>query len=265
MLIFRLKSAIPWALRHLLVSAVIAALLAIVAIKLWFPPPFWDISAAGLLFFTVIAVDIVCGPFLTLLLIHFDKSRAARLIDFSLIGIIQISALIYGLYTLSESRPIAVVFEVDRFHVISFADIDNSKPESIPDWVKPWGAEPVRILGVRNAKDTKEKMESVDASLQGVEPGQRPWWWQDYALSAPQVKARAKPLEELLAMHPDMASRIEADAARVLKTFDGNEEKNPENLLWLPVVSRKSMDWVALIDPQSARIFGYIHADGFGN
>lgn len=265
MLIYRLKSAVPWALRHLLVSTVIATLLAILAIDLWFPAPFWKISAGGMLFFTVVAVDIVCGPLLTLLLIHSDKSRFARSIDFLLIGIIQISALIYGLYTLGESRPIAVVFEVDRFHVISFADIDDSKPEFIPDWVKPWGGEPVRVLGVRSAKDAREKMESVDASLQGVEPGQRPWWWQDYALSAPQVKARAKPLSALLAMHPDMASRIEADAARALKTSDDNEEKNPENLLWLPVVSRKSMDWVALIDPQSARIRGYIHADGFGD
>ena len=264
MLSRRFQKSISWALRHLLLSLVIAIIVAILVIGYWFPAPFWQISGGLTLFLTIVAVDIVCGPILTLLLLHSEKSRKALLTDLLFIITIQISALLYGFYTLSEGRPVAMVFEVDRFHVISFADLDISRPESIPDWIENWSGGGPRILGTRNAKNSVEKIESVDASLQGVEPGQRPWWWQDYVLSAPQVKDRAKPLPMLLAMHPEMVSRIKADAAKAVKSPREHETANAMELLWLPVVSRQVTDWVAFIDPQSARIRGYSNVDGFG-
>lgn len=261
--VYRFRKSLSWALYHLLLSAFIAALMAWLVIGVWFPGSFIWISGGVALFLTVIVVDVVCGPLLTLLLIRSEKSRKALFVDMLLIAVIQVSALIFGINTFAQGRPVAIVFEVDRFHVISPADIDNSKPESIPDWAKPWNAQPMRMIGVRNAKDGAEKMESVDASLQGVEPGQRPWWWQDYALSVPQVKERAKPLNQLLSMHPESVSRIQEDALRAAQEPREHETADARKLLWLPLVSRHSMDWVALIDPYSARIRGYSHADGF--
>lgn len=265
LIINRFRSAAPWALRHIFISLIVAIFVAFLVIGTWFPAPFLKMSGGLKLFLTVILVDVICGPLLTLLLIHSGKSPKARLIDISLITVIQISALIYGIHTFSQGRPVAVVFEVDRFHVISFADIDESKPELIPGWIKSWGTEPPKMFGVRSAKGLTEMMESVDASLQGVEPGQRPWLWQDYALNAPQIKERARPLEQLLAINPEMVQSIQAAAAKAVMDPFENEVANTSELLWLPVVSRQSMDWVAFIDPRSARIRGYVQADGFGD
>lgn len=260
----RLRSSAPWALRHLIFSVVIAGLNALLVTVVWFPPPFADISGGLSLFFLLVAVDVVCGPALTLLLLHPGKSREAMWTDIALIAAIQFSALAYGVHALSEARPIALVFEVDRFRVVSYADLDVTHRESIPDWVRPWGFEEPRLLGVRPARTAQEKFESVDASLQGIEPGQRPHWWQDYAINAPEVKQRAKRLEALLSMHPQEAQRIQLAAVQSAQRPQKYETTNPQDLLWLPVVSRRTMDWVAFIDPLSARIRGYVHVDGFG-
>lgn len=260
----RIRLSAPLAVRHLVLSVVVAGLSATLVIGVWFPPPFAEISGGMSLFLVMTAVDVVCGPTLTLLLLHPGKSRRALAVDLALIAALQFSALGYGVYTLSEARPIAVVFEVDRFRVVSYADLDASHPERFPEWVRPWGFEGPRLLGVRAAKSAQEKFESLNASLQGLEPGQRPEWWQDYAINAQEVKQRGKPLELLLATHPNEKQRLlsaaEQAASRPLK----DETQNPKDLLWVPMVSRRSMDWVVFVDPLSARIRGYLHVDGFG-
>jgi len=260
----RLRSSAPWALRHLVFSMVLAALVAFLVIGAWFPPPFVEISGGLSLFILIAAVDVVCGPALTLLLLHPGKTRKALWVDIVLISVVQFSALMYGVHTLSEARPIALVFEVDRFRVVSYADLDSSSPQTVPDWVRPWGFTPPRMLGVRSARTAEEKWESVDASLQGIEPSQRPHWWQDYDASVPRVKERAKPVALLLSMHPQERQRIQAAASQAALKPDDNETLRSEELLWLPVVSRRTMDWVAFIDPHTARIRGYVKADGFG-
>lgn len=260
----RLRSSAPWALRHLVFSMVLAALVAFLVIGAWFPPPFVEISGGLSLFFLIAAVDVVCGPALTLLLLHPGKTRKALWVDIVLISVVQLAALMYGVHTLSLARPIALVYEVDRFRVVSYADLDFSQPETVPDWVQPWGFEAPRLLGVRSARTAEEKWESVDASLQGIEPSQRPHWWQDYDSSIPQVKERAKPLDVLLSMHPQDRQRVQAAASQAAVEPKEHETSRYEELLWLPVVSRQTMGWVAFIDPRTARIRGYVKADGFG-
>ena len=263
-LLSRIRASAPWALRHLVFSTILAALVASLVIGAWFPPPFVEISGGLSLFVLIAAVDVVCGPALTLLLLHPGKTRTALSVDIGLISVVQLSALMYGVHTLSSARPIALVYEVDRFRVVSYADLDVSRPETVPDWVQPWGFETPRLLGVRSARTAEEKWESVDASLQGIEPSQRPDWWQDYDSSISQVKKRAKPIELLLTMHPHDRQRVQAAASQAAVKAKEHETSRYEELLWLPVVSRQTMGWVAFIDPHTARIRGYIKIDGFG-
>jgi hypothetical protein len=145
------------------------------------------------------------------------------------------------------------------------ADIPEADLPSAPAWVRAWGFEPPRVLSTRTARTGAEKLGNVDASLQGVELGQRPDWWQDYALSVPSVRDRALPLELLQQLNAGRIHLIQTAAAQAAQAPQAGETNSPNALLWLPLVSRQAMDWVVLLDPATLRIRGYVHADGFGS
>lgn len=256
-------ATLPWAVRHFWLSLGVAILTALLVFGAWYPAPFREISGGLSLFVLMLGVDVVCGPVITLVLLHPSKSRQALAVDMVLIAGLQLGALAFGLHSLSHARPLALVFEVDRFRVVSYADIQEVDLANAPDWVSPWRFEAPRVLGTRTARSGAEKLDSVDASLQGVEPGQRPDWWQDYAFSATQAKERSLPLEALQQLNPDRIDRIQTAAAQAALEPQANETSSPNALRWLPVVSRQTMDWVVFVDPVTGRVRGYVHASGF--
>lgn len=261
----RFTQTLPWAYRHLLLSLVLAGLTALLVFGIWFPTPYREISGGMTLFVLMLGVDVVCGPLLTLLLLHPAKSRKALAVDLALIASLQLGALAYGLHALSHARPLAIVFEVDRFRVVAFADILEGDLASAPTWVQPWGFQPPQVRGTRTARTGEEKLGNVDTSLQGVEPGQRPSWWQDYALSTPDVRERSQPLAALQQLNPGLIHQIQATAAQAAQVPQAGETSSPNALRWLPLVGRQGLDWVVLLDPVTARIRGYVQADGFGS
>ena len=72
----------------------------------------------------MVGVDVVCGPLLTLVLFNPAKSRRELRLDLSLVAVIQLAALAYGLYSISLARPVIQAFETDRFAVVSAVEID---------------------------------------------------------------------------------------------------------------------------------------------
>ncbi len=250
-------------LAHLALSISVAAMGAVLVFWLWFPEGLRHLAGGWRLFWWIVGVDVVCGPLLTLLLYKQTKSRRELLVDLTLIVAIQLAALGYGLHTLAQARPLALVFEVDRFRVVSSADIVEADLEDVPDWFRPWGLAPVRTLGLRPTASADERLESFDAALQGIEAGQRPRRWQDYEKSRLEVLKRARPLADLHAAHPDQHRVIDRAVNEALKESRASETKEARALLWLPLVSRWSMDWVVLLDPETLRIRAYVPVDGF--
>ncbi len=260
----RLRLALPIAVFHLAISLLLVCAVAALIFLIWFPPPFDRISGGQSIFWLLVGVDAVSGPILTLMLFRPTKTKLAWGVDLSLIIFLQVAALAYGLFTLSQARPIAIVYEVDRFRVISYADIAPDELQNLPPWVNPFRFNPPKILGLRMANNLQEKLSSVDSSLQGVEPSQRPRFWQDYQLSVEKVLERSLPIDVLRALHPREIKLIEKSAR-----FSENQDENShapdaeEKIRWLPVVSRHATDWVVLIDASSGELLRYIHLNGF--
>ena len=172
----RLRSALLAAAWHLSVSIVVAGLVAFLVFGFWFPDALRHLAGGADLFWLIVGVDVVCGPLLTLVIFNPAKPRAELARDLALVAAIQLLALGYGVHTLSYARPVAVVYEVDRFRVVSFADVDESEAEQIPDWAQPWRFSRPRTVGIRAAKSSEEKLASIDLSFAGIEPSQRPSW-----------------------------------------------------------------------------------------
>ena len=261
----RFRPALWAALWHLSLSIAVAGLVAFLVFGFWFPGALRELAGGADLFWLIVGVDVVCGPLLTLVIFNPAKPRAELARDVALVAAIQLLALGYGVHTLSYARPVALVYEIDRFRVVSFADVDADadEAEQIPDWAQPWRFSRPRTVGIRSSSTGAEKLDSINLSLAGIEPSQRPSWWQDYVLSRPQVLERARPLSELRAKHPEQSALLDAAVAQALHNNQPDETADAQALRWLPLVSRRATDWVVLLDPITARVRGYVHLDGF--
>jgi len=248
---------------HFALSVLIAVAVASLVFLLWFPTSLRDLAGGQKLFWTLVGVDVVCGPLLMWVLFKPHKTKLALGIDVSLIAIIQLIALGYGLFSLLSARPLAFVFEVDRFRVVTYADITEADLRYLPPWAKPWRLEPPRLLGIRMPTSASERFESFEIALQGVEVSQRPQHWQDYALSADEVRVRAKPLTLLRQRQPDKAGIIDQAVSDAMVDFHPGETREADQLLWLPLVSRNTLEWTVFLDPQTLRIRALAPIDGF--
>ena len=98
---------------HLSMSLVIFFILAYQIIYVWYPQPYFSIDGGWQGIRIVAAVDLALGPILTFLIFDLAKSRKALFFDLLVIATIQIGALIYGVVTTYEQRPVAVVLYGD--------------------------------------------------------------------------------------------------------------------------------------------------------
>lgn len=250
---------------HLVASAIVISVLAWIVFSTWFVQPWREVSGGMGILLLVLCVDVVCGPILTLIVFDPRKNRKELLLDLVSILVLQLSALGYGVHTLSQTHPLAIVFEVDRFRAVGYADLDESEADRWPEWVSPWTLSGPRVLAARRAHNSEEKFASIDASIQGIEPGQRPSWWQNYQSHVSEVLAQSRSVVDLRARLPDQSQILQESLKKSVENALDSETKNPEELRWLPLVSRRSTDWVVIIDPVTARIRGYSHVNGFDN
>lgn len=254
----RARAASKAALLHFLGSLLVAALAAALVLLVWFPPPYDLLSGGRSLFLMLVGVDVVCGPLLTLVLFNPAKRRRELFTDMSLVVLVQLSALAYGLHTAYAARPLFLVHEVDRFRVITASDYGDAdvRPAiaALDAPLRPhWFKGPVTV-GVREPRDGEERktvlMESV---VGGRDFSQRPDFYVPYdAAYRPRALARARPLKAFTAHYPATAG----EAAEVLQ----RQGVALEDALFLPVMHRQ--DWVAVMDG-SARILGFLPGDGF--
>jgi hypothetical protein len=251
--LFRSRRVVAPAL-HLLGSAGVAALAAVLVFAVWYPAPYASLTAGLSMFVLLVSVDVVLGP--TLTAVAADPAKPAKVLrrDIAVIVVLQLAGLAYGIYSLSLGRPVYLAFEVDRLRVVTAADVDESTLDQAPPEFRslPWSG-PRLIAAVRPTRPD-EVLRSIDMALAGVDISMVPSQWRDYASQKDAVLRIARPATELQAKYPEAAPELEHAAARA--------HKAATELRFLPVLSRNSSA-VALIDPSNAGIVGFLPFDGF--
>ena len=102
---------------------------------------------------------------------------------------LQLAALLYGLSTVYQARPVALVFEVDRFRVVNATDVlMDELPQALPEYRQlpltgPW------LLSARESQPGDERLRSIELALKGFDLGQRPSYWQAYPLARARLSA----------------------------------------------------------------------------
>ncbi len=251
-----LKSRLSAAGIHLALSLVVAAVAAWLVFALWYPYPYRDISGGRELFLIVVAVDVIMGPFLTLSV--FDRSKPAAVLrrDLTVVGLLQVAALVYGLWTVAIVRPVYLAFEIDRYRVVHAVDIPKEEMSQAPPELQnlPWTGP--TLLSIRAFKSEDEKFSATLAAVAGLSLSARPFLWQSYEKAKPQILAAVKPLSNLKTRFPADVPAIDA----ALKSAKGGNAGR--SVGYVPMAGRDKF-WTALVDLQTTEVIAFVPIDSF--
>ena len=253
----RLKSAFKATGLHFSATVLVAVLVSLLVFAVWYPYPYREFAGGKELFFLVIAADLVCGPLLTFVLFNPSKPKRGLFLDLSIVVVLQLAALAYGLWTVWVARPLFLVHEVDRFKVIAKVDVDTLALDKLIDGLQPRFFKGPQPIGLREAtKDEREKVmfESVQS---GRDYGERPEFYAPYdEANAAKAYAKAKPIAKFISsVTAEKQSRQEQVTKIALESATAEDQ-----LRFLPIMARQ--DWIAVLNAKGA-IVGYIQGDGF--
>lgn len=105
------------ALIHFSISVVIFCSIVAVAIVAWYPPPYFFADGGWQMIRMAAGVDVVLGPLMTLVV--FKKGKPRLKLDLSIIAILQVSVLFWGILLMYQQRPVFVAFGVNQFYTVT--------------------------------------------------------------------------------------------------------------------------------------------------
>lgn len=183
-------------LLHLLGSAILALLSLYLVFSIWYPGPLYKLLGVTGIFLIILAVDVIVGPLLTLIVAKAGKKSLK--FDLAVIICLQLTAFIYGTYTVAEGRPVWLVFTGDRFEVAQAYELNQDHlAKAAPAFANvPWLG-PVWV-GAKSPEDSEMRNGLLFASLAGgADLAQRPDLYEAYSSMASQIGSSALPLSNL--------------------------------------------------------------------
>lgn len=206
------------------------------------------------MFLIVVSVDVILGPLMTLTIFNRAKPWRELRRDLTVVALLQLTALGYGLWTVCVARPVHLVFEYDRFRVIHAVDVPTELLPQTPHGINAFPFTGPTLLSLRPFKDRQEELEATLAALHGLPLSARPDLWQPYASATSEIWQAAKPVSDLKTRFASQSAAIDAIIAKTGRSSD--------SLAYLPMVGRKTF-WTVFIDPVTAEVLAFMPLDSF--
>lgn len=241
---------------HLLATVMVASFAAWLVFQVWFPPPYARMLGGLELFVLVIACDLVLGPLISLVIYNPDKSRRKLVGDYICVGVLQVAALLYGLHVVVGTRPVFVVFAVDRYEVVTASELADEDLAQVthPGFARlPWTGGP-RLGWVLPAQNDQEHNALLFSAMAGKDVHLFPQRYRPVSQGREAILAKARPLDALRQKFPGAATEIDAELARRGRTAD--------QVRWLPAAHATGC-WTTLIDVQTAEPVGWLALDPY--
>lgn len=220
-------------LMHLGVSCLLALIVLIGIFFVWYPMPLGKAIGVTHIFLMMLVIDVIVGPILGLLV--YKENKKSLKFDLTVIVLIQIFALCYGIYSIEQGRPAWLAYNVDRFELVRkneiiTTNIQNALPEyQQPSWFQP------QYVAVEFSKNLKQRNDDMFAeALGGISLAQRPDRYVNFSKAKPQMQQRSQRLSIL----DEFNNKV--DVREIL-------EKYPQADSWLPLKAN-AVDMVVLLD-----------------
>lgn len=220
-------------LMHLGVSCLLALIVLIGIFFVWYPMPLGKAIGVTHIFLMMLVIDVIVGPILGLLV--YKENKKSLKFDLTVIVLIQIFALCYGIYSIEQGRPAWLAYNVDRFELVRkneiiTTNIQNALPEyQQPSWFQP------QYVAVEFSKNLKQRNDDMFAeALGGISLAQRPDRYVNFSKAKTQMQQRSQRLSIL----DEFNNKV--DVREIL-------EKYPQADSWLPLKAN-AVDMVVLLD-----------------
>jgi hypothetical protein len=230
---------LKFALTHLAVSALVVGIFLVVVLLVLFPAPIARLEGVYAVLALVIVVDVCLGPLLTGIVANPKKPRRELARDLSLIALVQLAALGYGAYSVVVARPAFVVFNTDRFDIVTPSELVwreadgvqaafKSAPRFGPEWVQ---AVP--------PKDVAKRNELLFEAVQGgADLKNLPHLFQPWPAEPESVRERIRPLSELI----ELGEAQRGAVTRALQTANASAAE----VGYVPLLGRQATGVVLL-------------------
>ena len=223
--------------------------------KVFYPYPFFQILNGKKLFLILATVNIILGPLLTVLVFNTAKKRSVISRDLIIISIVQIIAFTYGLWVIYIARPVYLVYEVDRFKLITAIDVDKFDLLEAPVEFRRLPLSGIKVIGLRAANNSVEKISSLELELAGKDLSLQTGWWQSLSdENRASIRSHGISVTLLKKNHTD-------NNAEIKKILD-IAQLSDEEVIVLPLLTR-SISWSILLDKHDLDIVGYLPIDLF--
>lgn len=226
-------------LSHLSLSFLIALLVIGLVFFIWYPSPLATAVGVTHIFLMLLVIDVILGPFLGLLV--YKEGKKTLKFDLSVIILIQITALCYGLFSIEQGRPAWLVFHADRFELVRKNDIileniDQAQPQFQQiSWTGP------QFAAVKLAVSPQQRQNDMFTEvLGGISLAQRPERYVEQTQAKTSIKQRAQPLVLL----------NDFNDPKVVKMM---LTQYPQATAFLPLKAN-AVDMVVLVNKESASI-----------
>ena len=234
-----MSSRIRFFVSHLLISLIIALITISLVFLIWYPYPLAKAVGVTHIFLMMLAIDVIVGPVLGFLV--YKQGKKTLKVDLAVIILIQLSALLYGVYTIQEGRPVWLVFNVDQFEVVRNNEIYNKNIKQAAARFQEVSLLGPQFAAIKLSENSEQKQKDMfDEVINGISLSQRPERYVELTQAKNQIQQRALPLVELQRYNP------KTDVEKTLAKY-------PKANAWLPLKAN-AVDMVVLVNKESASI-----------
>lgn len=183
-------------LSHIAISCLIALIAMLLVFFIWYPSPLASAVGVTHIFLMLLAIDVIIGPVLGFIV--YKEGKKTLKMDLTIIIVLQLTALGFGIYSIAEGRPVWLAYNVDRFELVRQNELVNEKiVQALPEYQHPSWGKP-QYVAVEFAKDSETRNEDMFAEVMGgISLAHKPERYVDFAQAKEKLKQRMQQLSVL--------------------------------------------------------------------
>lgn len=226
-------------LTHLAVSICLALIIIGWVFLIWYPQPLAKATGVNHIFIMMLIVDMILGPILGFV-VYKEKKKTLKF-DLSIIIMIQILALGYGIFSIAQARPIWIVFNQDKFEVIQKNYLILENKLFTNEKYKTASLFAPSYIGVEPSKDKKQRNNNeFDVFISGISLAQRP------ELYVPLEQVQSKMNNQSMSLSDLSHFNKQTQVKKIMAKY-------PQANAWLPLKANAT-DMVVLINKEKGEV-----------